>query len=112
MEKKTKAIQIHCDDNVATLIDDLPSPGAVSILGGVGARDVIGTVSIQAGHKVALMRIAEGQPVMKFGIPIGRATRTIEPGQWVHLHNLISSHDERSGTLDLNTGVPTDSAYR
>jgi altronate hydrolase/altronate dehydratase small subunit len=50
---------------------------------------------------------------MKFGVRIGHATEPIKRGGWVHLHNLASDLDERSGTLDLHSGAPSDtnSAY-
>ena len=70
--------------------------------------------SIALGHKVALKPIATGEPVIKFGVRIGHATKPIAQGAWVHLHNLASDLDERSGTLDLHSGAPTDtkSAYQ
>jgi altronate dehydratase small subunit len=49
--------------------------------------------------------------VVKYGIPIGRATRDIAPGEWVHLHNCASYLDEKSSSLDLESGLPKDSAY-
>ena len=111
METKTRAFQIHADDNVATLIDDLETPGEVRVLGGFGRDSVRVPEAVRAGHKVALTEINEGSPVIKFGVPIGRASTKIGAGAWVHLHNLVSEHDERSGTLDRETGVSTDVAY-
>jgi altronate hydrolase/altronate dehydratase small subunit len=62
---------------------------------------------------VALKDIDAGDPVVKFGIPIGHATRPIQKGEWVHLHNCASNFDEKSQTLDLQTGAPTESdAYQ
>jgi altronate dehydratase len=66
---------------------------------------------IPKGHKIALRRIEEGRPVIKYGVEIGIATRTIEPGEWVHLHNCRSRYDERSSTLDVISGAPTDTPY-
>ena len=44
------------------------------------------------GHKIARVAVAAGQPVIKYGAPIGRATRDIAPGDHVHLHNLKSAY--------------------
>ena len=68
---------------------------------------------IERGHKVALRDIAVSEAIIKFGVRIGHATNPIARGAWVHLHNLASDLDERSGTLDLHSGAPTDtnSAY-
>lgn len=49
---------------------------------------------IPAGHKVALTAIARGEEVIKYGRRIGRASRDIEKGEWVHSHNLRTALDE------------------
>ena len=100
------AFCIHRDDNVATLLTDT-GPGAVSVIGET-MMELATRETIAAAHKIAMVRIPAGEPVIKYGWPIGRATRAIEIGEWVHLHNLASNYDERSGTLDLHTGSPTD----
>ena len=106
-----RAFQIQAQDNVATLIDDA-APGAVYIIGD-GRGEVTVTEKIARGHKVALQDIAANEAVFKYGVRIGHATKSIVRGAWIHLHNLASDLDERSGTLDLHSGAPTDtnSAY-
>ena len=106
-----RAFQIQPQDNVATLIDDA-SAGAVEIIG-ANRGEIAATENISRGHKLALRDIATGEAVIKFGVRIGHATKPIRRGAWVHLHNLASDLDERSGTLDLHSGAPTDtnSAY-
>jgi len=47
---------------------------------------------IPTGHKVAVAHIEPGQKVIKYGAPIGSATRPIEPGQYVHTHNVKSDY--------------------
>ena len=37
------------------------------------------------------MHIAKGSKVYKYGEEIGTATEDIEMGEWVHIHNLMSS---------------------
>lgn len=52
---------------------------------------------IPIGHKRALKDIPEGEQVIKYGHPIGRAKCNIKAGEWVHSHNLRSDiplHDE------------------
>lgn len=46
------------------------------------------TVEVATGHKVALCGIAEGENVIKYGFPIGHATREIREGERVHTDNL------------------------
>lgn len=106
-----RAFQIHGNDNVATLLDDAGT-GEVEILG-AGAGQIASVEKISRGHKIALRDIAVNDAVLKFGVRIGHATKPIKRGAWVHLQNLASDIDERSSTLDLHSGAPTDtdSAY-
>ena len=108
---KPRAFQIQSPDNVATLIDDA-LPGAIEVIG-ASRGEIVAMEKIERGHKVALRDLAANEAVMKFGVRIGHTTRPIVRGAWVHLHNLASDLDDRSGTLDLHTGAPTDtrSAY-
>lgn len=65
-------LQIHTADNVAVILTD-NNPVALR------------------GHKIALRSIAKGEPVVKYGFPIGRATQDIAEGEWVHSHNLATA---------------------
>jgi hypothetical protein len=102
----TSAFCIHREDNVATLLAD-SCIGPVTVLG-EASSEIFAREAIAATHKIAISKILAGGQVIKYGWPIGRATQPIEIGDWVHLHNLASNYDERSGTLDLHTGSPTD----
>lgn len=108
-ETAVRGFRIHAADNVATLIDDLPAGAPVSVVGTAAVAIVAGE-PIARGHKIALTGVAPGEPIIKFGVRIGHATQPIAPGAWVHLHNLASDVDVRSGTLDLHTGAPGDTA--
>jgi len=44
------------------------------------------------GHKIARVAVAAGDKVIKYGAPIGRASRAIAQGDHVHLHNLTSDY--------------------
>lgn len=46
------------------------------------------TQRILSGHKVSLRALVEGSPVLRYGAIIGFATRTIQPGEHVHSHNI------------------------
>jgi hypothetical protein len=106
-----RCFQVHPADNVATLLDELPrAPLNVRVLGPVPG-EVVAMQPIPQSHKVALRDIDQGQPVIKFGVVIGHASRNVRAGEWLHLHNCASNFDERSQTLDLRSGVPTDTRY-
>ena len=106
-----RCFQISAQDNVATLLDDLSAPGAVRVLGSHTAAELNGAEPIALGHKIAVADIPSDSPIIKFGVPIGRASRPIAAGQWVHLHNCKSNFDQRSQTLDLHSGAATDTTY-
>lgn len=76
-------IRIHERDNVAVALRDY-TPGETLC---VGERDIELTEAIGRGHKVALTPIFNGENVVKYGYPIGHATRDIAPGSHVHTHN-------------------------
>ena len=80
-------IVISAGDNVATALETL-EPGRVvtGAEAGVTVRD-----AIPRGHKVALVRIAPGAAVIKYGSSIGVATDEILPGAHVHTHNVSSA---------------------
>jgi len=50
--------------------------------------DVVVRQTIPSGHKIAIAPIAPGEVVRRYGQIIGFATRSIEPGDHVHSHNL------------------------
>lgn len=105
-----RAFQVHARDNVATLLDDA-TEGLIEVLLS-GERTVLPLLNpLKFGHKVALTDIQPGEAVVKYGVRIGHATQRIARGAWIHLHNLASDLDERSGTLDLHSGAPTDTQY-
>jgi hypothetical protein len=81
-------IRIHPDDNVAVLRRSLGAGESVSVAG-AAHRFAEG---LGLGHKVALSAIEPGEKIVKFGAPIGSATRPIAPGDHVHLHNMKSDY--------------------
>jgi SAF domain len=58
----------------------------------VGAERIRIHEDIDIGHKVAAASIGMGEAVVRYGMPIGRATHPISVGDWVHTHNLASNY--------------------
>lgn len=52
--------------------------------------------AVAAGHKIALRAIAPGQPVIKYGCPIGHTLADIQEGAWVHVHNMATNLSEKN----------------
>ena len=88
-----KIVQITPRDMVAVALQPLAANEAVSY----GAGEVTPLSDIPMGHKVALRDIKKGEPVIKYGFPIGEATEDIPRGGHVHSHNL---HTLLSGAHD------------
>ncbi|HEX7891494.1 MAG TPA: altronate dehydratase family protein [Ramlibacter sp.] len=75
-------IRLHPDDNV------LVAKAPLALGQALPEFDVKVRAQVPAGHKIAARRIAEGEPVRKYNAVIGVAARDIEPGDYVHSHNL------------------------
>lgn len=85
-----RAIVIDPRDSVAVAVADLAAGEPCSVRVGDDVRTVEIRERIPFGHKFALRRISRGESVLKYGEVIGEATAEIEPGAWVHVHNLVS----------------------
>jgi len=92
------ALQLHAGDNVATALRALAAGEAARVGGGGHDLQVGLSQAIPLCHKFALVAIAAGAVVTKYGEPIGRATRDIAPGEHVHVHNLVSARAEDGGS--------------
>ena len=92
----SKLILLHPADNV--VVCNAPI-GAGERLA-AGGEELRSKQDIGVGHKLARRPIAAGETVLKYGAPIGSATRAITPGEWVHMHNMksdyIPTHDRQT----------------
>ena len=80
----TDLIILDPQDNVATVRRTLKSGTSVSPDDG----RVELSQTVPGGHKVALKSVASGGELIKYGQIIGFAKANIEPGEWVHTHNV------------------------
>jgi hypothetical protein len=62
---------------------------------------IILATALALGHKVARQPIAVGEPILKYGVTIGLASRPIDRGEHVHVHNIVSNYT-RTHTIDVN----------
>lgn len=86
-----QAIVIDPRDSVAVAVVELEAGESCTVRVGEGSQRVQVREKIPFGHKFALRRIPAGENVLKYGEVIGEATADIEPGAWVHVHNLVSN---------------------
>ncbi|MBR6558043.1 MAG: altronate dehydratase [Clostridia bacterium] len=85
-----KYIKIHNSDSVAVAVENLKKGETVSVDG----SELVLASDIPAGHKFALCDIAEGENIIKYAYPIGRADREIKKGEHIHTHNIKSNLSE------------------
>ena len=81
-------IRLAPEDNVAVAAVNLRAGAALRI----EDLELRALEPIPFAHKIALRPIGEGERVIKYGVPIGRATMQIAAGSHVHVHNIRSDY--------------------
>ena len=80
-------IVIHPRDNVAVTVSEIKTGQAAAAAEGL---TLTARTNIPRYHKIAVARIPANNYVVKYGEVIGSAAHDIEPGEWVHAHNMKS----------------------
>jgi altronate hydrolase len=99
-----EAVLLHADDNIAVATCDLEPGDEVA----AGPHTIRLREAVRLGHKFAVRPIPLGERVRKFGQVIGVATQPVEPGGWVHSHNL--SNGQLSRDYEYATDIPPEPA--
>jgi LDH2 family malate/lactate/ureidoglycolate dehydrogenase len=89
----TRAVLLTREDDVAAVLGALLAEQDASILlseSGELLRTLKAKNDIPFGHKIAVRTIASGGKIIRYGYPIGVATRDIGEGEHVHSHNMRS----------------------
>lgn len=111
-----KQIQINRADNVVVAIDTLSAGDHIT----VGTTTVTVREEIPAGHKVALQDFKTGEPIIKYGFPIGHARKEILTGSLVNEKNIKTNLEglqdytwqPQDTTLDIPDKGLTFNGYR
>ncbi|MDR1170276.1 MAG: altronate dehydratase family protein [Prevotellaceae bacterium] len=82
-------IKINPADNVAVAIERLPAGEQLNISGEI----IVLQENIQAGHKIALQSFTPGDNIIKYGLPIGHASKDIEQGALINEKNIKTNLD-------------------
>src|SRR5690606_22766002 len=94
-------IHLHKQDNVG--VSKAALPAGITLI----ENDLTLRADIPAMHKVALVPIAKGEAIRKYGQVIGFAGTDIAPGDHVHTHNCVMGDLEKDYGFCRNA-VPTD----
>ncbi len=85
------AVHLRPQDNIAVAARHLPAGMQFEHDG----TTITLSQRIGLGHKIALRLIPKGEAITKYGQIIGFARENIEPGDWVHVHNVTAEAFER-----------------
>jgi len=77
-------IRMSAEDNVAIVANDGGLAEGTLLPEGVPGAGLTLLDKVPQGHKVALRDLAEGDVVLRYGVPIGYALKAIPAGSWVH----------------------------
>ena len=83
-------LRIHPNDTVVVAVCELAEGAKLELADASLDAAIVTRQVIPFGHKVALVHIAKGQSIVKYGASIGIATQDIAPGEHVRVHNLAS----------------------
>ncbi|MFZ5946265.1 MAG: UxaA family hydrolase [Bacillota bacterium] len=84
------AVVADIKDNVATATTDIKEETKVIMFVGGEELSIQVQQEIPFGHKFALRNISKGDHVIKYSESIGIASRDIQIGEHVHVHNVDS----------------------
>ena len=102
-----KVFVVYATDNVGTaVLESIQTGDHVGCNGERSDLEVIALDEIAYGHKIALMDIAQGDTVLKYGLSIGSASRDIKEGEHVHAHNVESNRGR--GDLSERSAVTAE----
>ncbi|MEP7299841.1 MAG: UxaA family hydrolase, partial [Burkholderiales bacterium] len=100
--KPPLTIRMHASDNVAIVANDGGLPAGTVFDSGLTLRD-----QVPQGHKVSLVDLPEGAPVLRYNVTIGYALKAIPAGSWVHERLLkMPAARELDDTLPIATVKP------
>ena len=104
MSAAAHVVFLHPDDNLCVATRNLPAGTRVE----AGGCTVTLSGEVRMGHKIALAPIAKGGRALRYGQTIGFATEPIEPGDWIHTHNIEAGAFSRE--YQYATDIPPDPA--
>lgn len=91
----TEHIKINPIDNVVIALRDF-SAGEILAVDG---NEIKLLSDVPKGHKIALVAIGENEDIIKYGAPIGHASKGIQAGEHIHVQNLKTN---LSGTVSYS----------
>jgi galactarate dehydratase len=94
-------IQVHPQDTVAIIVNEGGLPAGTSFDSGLTLLE-----DVPEAHKVALIDIKAGAPILRYGSVIGYAEKFIAKGSWVHSERIRLPVAPSLDNLPLATSTP------
>jgi len=98
-------IQVQPQDTVAILVNEGGLPAGTRFESGLTLVE-----DVPEAHKVALVDIEDGAPIVRYGAVIGYAERSIAKGSWVHEERMRMPAAPSLKDLPLATATPAPMA--
>jgi galactarate dehydratase len=101
VNEQPRYIKLNERDNVAIVVNDFGLPAGSRFACGLELR-----AFVPQGHKTALVDIAEGLPILRYGEIIGYAASPILAGEWVDEARIHMPDAPALDRLEIATAVP------
>lgn len=95
-------IKLNARDNVAIVVNDFGLPAGSRFACGLELKSFV-----PQGHKTALVDIAEGAPILRYGEIIGYAVSAIRAGEWVDEARIRMPEAPSLDNLEIATSLPS-----
>lgn len=79
-----KSLMINPADSVAMVLEDAAAGDTINTPNGI----VTLKENVEFAHKISIIDMKKGQPVIKYGEEIGYMLEDTPPGSWIHIHNM------------------------
>src|SRR5579883_2862362 len=99
--EQPRYIKLNERDNVAIVVNDFGLPAGSRFACGLELKSFV-----PQGHKAALVDIAEGAPIVRYGEVIGYAAAPIQAGEWVDEARIRMPEAPSLDNLEISTAVP------
>src|SRR5262249_57858247 len=93
-------IKLNARDNVAIVVNDFGLPKGSRFPCGLELR-----AFVPQGHKTALIDIAEGEPIVRYGEVIGTAAMPLQAGDWVDEARIVMPEAPPLDRLEISTPI-------
>lgn len=102
-QQEPRFVQVHPRDNVAIVVNEGGLRAGARFASGLTLRD-----DVPEAHKVALVDIAAGEPIVRYGEVIGYSAQSLPAGSWVHESRMTLPEAPPLDRVPLATATPVE----